>query len=54
MQQAVLHHFPDVQASYRFTHRDKDVPFTREAVEALKESITREPSHITQFHRAHA
>ncbi|KAH8116827.1 nicotinate phosphoribosyltransferase [Phellopilus nigrolimitatus] len=30
MQQAVLRHFPDAQATYRFTHRDKDVYFTKE------------------------
>ncbi|KAH9942787.1 nicotinate phosphoribosyltransferase [Amylocystis lapponica] len=33
MQQAVLRHFPDVQATYRFTHRDKDVFFTRECID---------------------
>ncbi|EJD02414.1 nicotinate phosphoribosyltransferase [Fomitiporia mediterranea MF3/22] len=33
MQQAVLRHFPDVQATYRFTHRDEDVYFTRECYE---------------------
>lgn len=41
MQQAVLHHFPDAQATYRFTHRDKDVPFTRECVDAYKAAVSR-------------
>lgn len=41
MQQAVLHHFPDVQATYRFTHRDKDVPFTQELVEHFRASISK-------------
>ncbi|KZP27314.1 nicotinate phosphoribosyltransferase [Athelia psychrophila] len=40
MQQAVLHHFPDAQATYRFTHRDKDVPFTRECVDAYKAAVS--------------
>ncbi|KAH9057885.1 nicotinate phosphoribosyltransferase [Lactarius vividus] len=33
MQQAVLHHFPSVQATYRFTHRDANVYFTRPCYE---------------------
>ncbi|KZT63456.1 nicotinate phosphoribosyltransferase [Daedalea quercina L-15889] len=41
MQQAVLHHFPDVHATYRFTHRDKDVPFTRECIDAFREAVSR-------------
>ncbi|KAH9925514.1 nicotinate phosphoribosyltransferase [Fomitopsis serialis] len=41
MQQAVLRHFPDVQATYRFTHRDKDVPFTRECVDTFRESVSK-------------
>ncbi|KAF7975743.1 hypothetical protein HWV62_8731 [Athelia sp. TMB] len=40
MQQAVLHHFPDVQATYKFTHRDKDVPFTRECIDTFRAAIT--------------
>ncbi|EPS93605.1 hypothetical protein FOMPIDRAFT_1063457 [Fomitopsis schrenkii] len=41
MQQAVLHHFPGVQAVYRFTHRDKDVPFTRACVDAFRDAISK-------------
>jgi len=36
MQQAVLHHFPEAQATYRFTHRDKDVFFTQKCIEEFK------------------
>ncbi|KAL5532607.1 NPT1 [Sanghuangporus sanghuang] len=39
MQQAVLRHFPDVQATYRFTHRDADVYFTRECYERYIETL---------------
>ncbi|KIP05702.1 hypothetical protein PHLGIDRAFT_107887 [Phlebiopsis gigantea 11061_1 CR5-6] len=39
MQQAVLRHFPDVQASYRFTHRDQDVYFSRECYNLFVDSI---------------
>lgn len=39
MQQAVLHHFPDAQATYRFTHRDKDVFFTRQSIDEFKAAI---------------
>lgn len=41
MQQAVLYHFPDAQAIYRFTHRDKDVYFTRKCIEEFKTAISR-------------
>jgi nicotinate phosphoribosyltransferase len=41
MQQAVLHHFPDTQATYRFTHRDKDVFFTRKSIEEFKTAVSR-------------
>ncbi|KAH9838774.1 nicotinate phosphoribosyltransferase [Rhodofomes roseus] len=41
MQQAVLRHFRDVQATYRFTHRDKDVPFTRECIDAFRDSVSK-------------
>jgi nicotinate phosphoribosyltransferase len=41
MQQAVMHHFPDAQATYRFAHRDTDVFFTRESVEAFKIAVSR-------------
>ncbi|KAI0081529.1 nicotinate phosphoribosyltransferase [Panus rudis PR-1116 ss-1] len=40
MQQAVYRHFPDVQAVYKFTHRDHDVYFTRQCYELFMESIT--------------
>ncbi|KAI0084339.1 nicotinate phosphoribosyltransferase [Irpex rosettiformis] len=40
MQQAVLHHFPDAQATYKFTHRDKDVFFTRQCFDLFKESVS--------------
>jgi len=39
MQQAVLRHFPDVQATYRFTHRGKDAIFTRKCVEELQDAV---------------
>ncbi|KAI0709863.1 nicotinate phosphoribosyltransferase [Earliella scabrosa] len=38
MQQAVLQHFPGVQGTYHFTHRDKDVHFTRECYNHFKRS----------------
>ena len=41
MQQAVLQHFPDVDAVYKFTHRDSDVYFTRECFDLFVESIKR-------------
>ncbi|GBE88430.1 nicotinate phosphoribosyltransferase [Sparassis latifolia] len=41
MQQAVLHHFPDVQATYHFTHRDKNVFFTRECIQQFQLSISK-------------
>ncbi|KAI0324326.1 nicotinate phosphoribosyltransferase [Cubamyces sp. BRFM 1775] len=40
MQQAVLHHFPGVEGTYRFTHRDKDVYFTRECFERFERSAS--------------
>lgn len=43
MQQAVLHHFPTVQATYRFTHRDANVYFTRTCYEMFVVAIS-------QFH----
>ncbi|KAI0048993.1 nicotinate phosphoribosyltransferase [Auriscalpium vulgare] len=39
MQQAVLRHFPGRQSTYRFTHRDKDVYFTRTCYEQFLASI---------------
>ena len=41
MQQAVMRHFPDAQATYKFTHRDKDVFFTRKCFDLLKASVSR-------------
>ncbi|KAI0788058.1 nicotinate phosphoribosyltransferase [Fomes fomentarius] len=38
MQQAVLQHFPRIEGTYRFTHRDKDVSFTRECFDDFKRS----------------
>ncbi|THH27001.1 hypothetical protein EUX98_g7181 [Antrodiella citrinella] len=40
MQQAVLRHFSDVEAVYRFTHRDQDVYFTRECYDKFVEALT--------------
>ncbi|OJT09538.1 hypothetical protein TRAPUB_13983 [Trametes pubescens] len=40
MQQAVLHHFPNVEGTYRFTHRDKDVYFTRECFVRFQRSAS--------------
>ncbi|KAI0833739.1 nicotinate phosphoribosyltransferase [Trametes gibbosa] len=38
MQQAVLQHFPGVEGTYKFTHRDKDVFFTRECFRRFQRS----------------
>ncbi|KAI0249857.1 nicotinate phosphoribosyltransferase [Lactifluus subvellereus] len=40
MQQAVLHHFPDAQSTYRFTHRDANVYFTRPCYEQFVAAIS--------------
>ncbi|KAH7928289.1 nicotinate phosphoribosyltransferase [Leucogyrophana mollusca] len=40
MQQAVLHHYPNVAGAYRFTHRDKDVYFPRACIDAFREAIS--------------
>jgi len=40
MQQAVLHHFPEAQATYRFTHRDTDVFFTRKCIEEFETAVS--------------
>jgi len=40
MQQAVWRQFPDVQATYRFTNRDKDTLFSRQCVEQFRTSIS--------------
>ncbi|KAJ7127184.1 nicotinate phosphoribosyltransferase [Mycena epipterygia] len=41
MQQAVLRHFPDTQASYKFTLRDKDIVFTKQAFDKFQETVDR-------------
>ena len=41
MQQAVLRHFPDAQSTYKFTHRDADVYFTRQCYERFVAAIPR-------------
>ncbi|KAI0293813.1 nicotinate phosphoribosyltransferase [Russula brevipes] len=41
MQQAVLHHFPDAQSTYKFIHRDAGVYFTRECYEQFLTAIPR-------------
>ncbi|TFK40077.1 nicotinate phosphoribosyltransferase [Crucibulum laeve] len=40
MQQAVLHHFPDVQATYRFTNRNKNVLFSRQCIERFRAAVS--------------
>lgn len=52
MQQAVLHHFPNVEATYRFTHRDKDVFFTHKSIEDYKATVSRESDPV-EFHMAY-
>jgi nicotinate phosphoribosyltransferase len=42
MQQAVLRHFPDTQASYKFTLRDKNVVFTKQALNTFQETVDRQ------------
>ena len=48
MQQAVLHHFPDVQSTYKFTHRDANVYFTRECYERFAASVPRAHGAFTR------
>lgn len=50
MQQAVLVHFPDVDAVYNFTHRDPDVYFTRECYELFVESVKRAFASLSRPH----
>ncbi|KAG5642056.1 hypothetical protein DXG03_003727 [Asterophora parasitica] len=40
MQQAVLHQFPDVQATYRFTNRDKNTLFSRQCIERFRTAVS--------------
>jgi hypothetical protein len=42
MQQAVLKHFPDVQATYRLTLRDKSHTFSQEAANTFQKAVSRE------------
>ncbi|KAI9462158.1 nicotinate phosphoribosyltransferase [Russula earlei] len=39
MQQAVLHHFPSAHTTYRFTHRDAGVYFTRQCYEEFVAAV---------------
>ncbi|PWN51014.1 hypothetical protein IE53DRAFT_368409, partial [Violaceomyces palustris] len=39
MQQAILHHFPTSQVSYKFTNRSKEMRFTRKSVEKVKQYV---------------
>ena len=39
MQQAVLTHFPEVEASYHFTNRTLEDTFTRRCFEAFEKSV---------------
>ncbi|KAI9001524.1 nicotinate phosphoribosyltransferase [Trametes punicea] len=45
MQQAVLAHFPGIEGTYKFTHRDKDVFFTRECFDLFQRSV----SHLKEI-----
>ncbi|KAJ7052527.1 nicotinate phosphoribosyltransferase [Mycena amicta] len=40
MQQAVLRHFPDQQATYKFTLRDKSAVFTRHAFNIFQDTVS--------------
>ena len=39
MQQAVLTHFPTIEASYRFTNRTLEDTFTRKCFQLFKKSV---------------
>ncbi len=39
MQQAVLHHFPDAQTTYKFSHRDANIYLTRQCYEQFVATI---------------
>ncbi|PPQ91005.1 hypothetical protein CVT25_013930 [Psilocybe cyanescens] len=43
MQQAVLHHFPDMHGTYRFTNRNIDALFSRQCIERFRTAV----SHFT-------
>ncbi|KAF8904998.1 Quinolinate phosphoribosyl transferase [Gymnopilus junonius] len=40
MQQAVLHHFPDVVATYHFTNRSSSVLFSRQCIERFRTAVS--------------
>jgi nicotinate phosphoribosyltransferase len=40
MQQAVLHHFPDIQATYRFTNRNSMALFSRQCIERFTTAVS--------------
>lgn len=41
MQQAVLHHYPNLPATYRFTNRSSSTLFTRQCIERFRTAISR-------------
>jgi nicotinate phosphoribosyltransferase len=41
MQQSVLHLFPDVHATYRFTNRNLDTLFSRQCIERFRTAVSR-------------
>lgn len=47
MQQAVLHHFPSVPATYRFTNRRISTLFSRQCVEHYRTVVSRTPFSIS-------
>jgi len=40
MQQAVLRHFPDIQATYRFTNRNSTTLFSRQCIERFRTAVS--------------
>ena len=40
MQQAVLRHFPDIQATYRFTNRNSTALFSRQCIERFRTAVS--------------
>jgi nicotinate phosphoribosyltransferase len=40
MQQAVLRHFPDIQATYRFTNRNSTALFSRQCIERFQTAVS--------------
>ncbi len=41
MQQAVLHHYPNLPATYRFTNRSSSTLFTRQCIERFRTAVSR-------------